>query len=315
MRKFLPLFIIIALFFPFIVSASSETTSDGGTILEPAYFELSMAPEQAVTLDISITNKENTQLTYTVSEGELSKYKTDTGEYNYLLSTDVKDKVLSFAKTSYTIGAKDSVGFPVTIEIPKDTDKGSIYPVVIVSTENESGESSNSLKRQITSTFLINIVATKGEEAISQIKPEFSVVNKFVFTPQNIFNIKINNTGDTYVKPFGNIAIIDDENVKLTDIPVNQELKILLPDQSLSKEFKWDKSEGFKIIPSFGKYKALFGVSYGDQKTFLEQDFYVIPIFHIVALLALLIAIIALIVTLVRKLSRHKSRSKKDNQA
>ncbi len=108
------------------------------------------------------------------------------------------------------------------------------------------------------------------------------MVQKFITEPRMpdtvVFDVA--NTGDTELKPYGDILIYNGKGEEVGSIPVNQDVRSVQPGETMS--FKTHIPEG----NFFGKYKALLTVRYGTGQAALYDTvyFYVMPWKKIVSL-------------------------------
>ncbi len=117
------------------------------------------------------------------------------------------------------------------------------------------------------------------------------MIKRFIFDPRmpETITYGVTNTGDTELRPFGDILLYNGKGEEVGSIPINQESRSIQPNESVS--FSTQIPEG----NFFGKYKALLTVRYGSGGAALYDTvfFYVFPwkkaalIFVILLVLAL----------------------------
>ena len=209
-------------------------------------------------------------------ESGIPKISLDTNDPNpYSLITWVKPL------GQLRLEPKQIKSIPVSITIPKNAAPGGYYGVIrFTAAAPESNTTSVSLSASLGTLIFLRVNGQAKESASLE---EFSTSqngNKmFLFeaTPLD-FNIRINNSGNVYEQPVGQIAISDMFGKPVANVNVNLERRVVLPGSIRKFEVPLDKGVlGDKML--FGRYTAKLTMTYGaeGQKVTTELSFFVIP--------------------------------------
>jgi hypothetical protein len=309
MRKFKLSTIIVLLLF--LLLPQTVNSFSGGVTISPALSELSLKPGEAIERSLSITNNESSDLSYSV---EIQKLDTvnSIGDYSIVELTEDEPPILAVDILEFEIKSQETYELPLRLSVPTNTEESSFYPALVVKV---GGAEDLGAVSQVVSLFYIN-VDRDGQKVLNIdniISAQIDINKKIVFFPENVFNVKISNNSNRYIKPFGNVRLLKN-NELVRDIPVNQELKILLPFQSIEKELIWSEAEDLKskLVPKIGKYRAVFAVQAEEGVTTVEQVFLLIPGYHIIAGVFFLLTLFFIFQAL--RLSRSEKKNPNPHQ-
>ncbi|MBN1916025.1 DUF916 domain-containing protein [Candidatus Dojkabacteria bacterium] len=310
----LPILSILSILLAISGHVSAETQQTQKVVLSPAIIELMLAPGEKKTIKLTVTNKQDEEIDCEVNISEL-KQNENNGEYELRKSSTETDSIIAFPSKKFSIEPDSNFTLPADITMPDKPTSDSYYPVILIKIKPKS-ETNFSTVGELGSILYVNLKEgyqsdtgdKQGKGA--QMKIEVNVKRELTVFPVNEFSIKIENTGNTYTKPFGNLAILSPANLKLKDLPVNQKLKILLPGQDLESELSWKKHEGKNIwryiIPEFGKHTVAFGIDDGKDIFLVTDTFWVIPIYHITLVVLILFVFV---VRFWNKKLKHRGKS------
>lgn len=270
----------------FAATTTSGAASDPGQALEiaPPMLSLSGNPGDTIKANVNIRDVSVSPLVVTSqvndfgAEGEngIPKISLDTTNPNpYSLISWVKPL------GQLTLQSKQIDILPVSIVIPKDAAPGGYYGVIrFTAAAPQSNTTSVTLSASLGTLIFLRVNGQAKESASLE---EFSTSqngNKmFLFeaAPVN-FNIRVNNSGNVYEQPTGQIAVSDMFGNLIANVNVNLERRVILPGSIRKFDASLDKSViGDRML--FGRYTAKLTMTYGadGQKVTTELSFFVIP--------------------------------------
>ncbi len=217
---------------------------------------------------------------------------------------------LSSEDTDYEIEPNSVKEFLFKLSIPSDAEIKSYYPVILYKTKFSGQEETTVEVTDIISSLIYLNVSDSGDKSMSSLARinEFNVHKKIIFSTEAVFNLILENTGNTFIHPRGSIHIYDRNGMLLSDtLTVNDKYVYLIQGQKLEERIPWSRKSNFKLIPDFGKYTAVAEIYHNSDKTAVSQAetyFYIVPLKHI----AIIIGVFALIlagISLFRILKRR----------
>lgn len=153
-----------------------------------------------------------------------------------------------------------------TISVPEDAGPGGHYGAISFGTkpprlrpgDAEKG-AAVSISQQTVSLVLLQVAGDIVEKAAIK---EFYTDKKMYSTPfETKFAIRVENLGNTHIKPRGMIEIKNMFGKKVATVPVNDKESYVIPDSIRKFDSIWRGKSGF------GKYEASLALSYGTQVT------------------------------------------------
>ena len=176
---------------------------------------------------------------------------------------------------SVTLEPKGQKNIPFTIEIPKNAPPGGHFAVIWWGTAPPEGSKQVSI---VTRAGILVYLRVSGEVNESGDLTLFSPESGrffFVSLLEN-FNVKFRNSGNTYLKPQGEILIKNIFGSKVANFGVNDVSSILLPagEQNLRIAKKFEKAPF-----AFGFYKADLSLRWGEKPESIQKNiwFFVFP--------------------------------------
>lgn len=259
--------------------------------LSPIFFEYKIKNQKQIRDQFSLRNNSGTPMELTIALQRLSV--DSNGDLTLSNTGSSENKWIKISKNRIALKAGESATIPFEIVVPPDAAYGN-YWAISVSNNNDVQKSGNiSLSGSANIPVLIHIdkpgVISNAE--IIEFGTE-SLINEYL--PVD-FLVKIKNTGNTHIRPRGNIFINDHSGKNIAILDINKDSGSILPkarqeynsswaDGFFVKDYQsgdlvihWDKPALFRM----GKYTAhLFLVFDGGNKDItLESkiDFWVIP--------------------------------------
>ncbi len=311
-------FFLLSLLTLFVASSFFATKSfavnESGQALEiaPPLLTLTGDPGETIKAEIKIRDISTTELVVSSqvndfsAEGEtgLPKVAVDTAEQSPYSIIDWVEPLGQLRLKPEEINS-----LPVTINIPKNASPGGYYGVIrfTASPPNSQG-TSVSLSASLGTLVFLRVSGDAKEQL--ELK-EFSGYNGgsklTVFESIPIdFSARIENLGNVYEQPVGQIGISDMFGNPVADINVNLDRRTILPGSIRDYRATLDKSViGDRVL--FGLYHAKLTLLYGETNKTVsgEISFWVIPWRLIIGVLALIVIIVVGIRMLI---SRYTNR-------
>lgn len=317
-------------------SATAIPTGDFSIEVSPSPLTLTVEPGKEATTELKIRNASLTPETLKIEARSFTISKID-GSIKLSDSTP-KDLAswVSYAKPTFTIQPGEWFSQTITVNLPDAA--GFSYPfAVVISRANDastSGDSTRLIKGSVAVFALVNISkpgATR-ELAIESLTASQPI---YEYLPAEI-NIKLKNTGNSIVQPYGNVYI--QRNIKTTTplavLPLNSANNYILPGTSKEIAIKWDdgypvyKQSGDKQTLEWdadstshfrlGKYTARVVAVYNDGTRDIpitgEVSFWVIP-WRIILLSLVIVGVLGIgIWSIVRQITQKFSHLRKPKQ-
>jgi hypothetical protein len=207
-----------------------------------------------------------------------------------------------------TVAPGESGEIPFTVTVPTNAEPGGHYAAVLVGTQpNANAESGThvSVSSYVSSLLFVTI---KGDVIEKGRIREFSTTQSLYQSPQASFVLRFENTGNTHVKPEGNITIYNMWGKQRGQLAINQNsgnFGNVLPQSVRRFEFSWSGDNNpFDI----GLYSAVVTLSYGQtekQNVSATAYFWVVPIVPVSIAIGIILLIIILAAWFIRRYVRH----------
>ena len=255
----------------------------------PVIIDEKVKPQDILNESITITNTSDHKLSLYPSVSDIS---TTTGEqaFQYAFTGPQAAGSLSnwieLSRGVIDLNAGEEKTVPFVIQVPRDTPVGSYHALI-------SFASGSTRDQAVAAGSLAEVTVNAELQAdikeIMQLK-SFSTDN-VVFTGDDaLFKYQLQNIGNQPLDPKGEIRIYDRQGEEVASVNVNNEGKVVSPDQVSQLASAWNSVNGF------GKYKAVIDVDYGTVQPASAQDityFWVIPWKQV--LIASIVSLIGLI--------------------
>jgi hypothetical protein len=264
--------------------------------ISPPYFDYSLNPGDTVLDVIKVYNEDPYPITlypqlmnFTATEGEEGGTPSfyPAGEDPY--GTALAPWITVDTDEPFTIQPNERANIPFAINVPKDgAQPGGHFGAVVLSTtppEQKGGEVG--IGQQIASLILVRV---SGEVREIGAIAEFGFADKQVwynYLPVDFF-LRFENSGNTHLRPAGNLFIKNWYGRQVAAIKVNPEFGGVLPNSIRRFTFGWKHivnpdgtSDLWREWHNFalGKYTATLVVNYGSTNQILSdvRTFYVWP--------------------------------------
>ena len=252
--------LVVSIFF--IPLAAVWAQSSAGVRISPAIIEdrLDLATEKTYT--ITIENTSSIDQAYYLSarniigvqDGGVPIFSAAGTETNELeISSWIN---LSQTRLEVPVGGAETVSF--TIKVPEVAAPGGHFGAVIVSVEPPEIRSTGAaIGYEVANIISIRLPGEAQEEARIR---QFST-SKFVYGSKNVdFEVKIENLGNTLIKPMGPLVIKSMFGNKVADLMFNDSRAAIFPKTTRTYTQTWQEEE-----LGFGRYEAVLSAVYGDE--------------------------------------------------
>ena len=294
--------------------SSVEAQQGSGQALEiaPPVLNLSGDPGETVRSEIILRDVSDSPLIVTnqindfVADGEdgTPRILLDTTEESPFSMRSWFDPI-----SELTLQPRTLTRLPVVVNIPANASPGGYFSVVrFTGTAPDVSGNGVGLSASIGALVFVNVNGDAKEEVSVE---EFYTsigdkrTNLFQAAPVD-FNVRLNNTGNTYEQPTGQILVTDMFGNTVATVNVNLPPRNVLPSSIRKFEAPLDSSViGNKIL--FGLYTADLTVTYGsnDQQVTQRVTFWVIPYTLIAIIVGVLIIGFFVFRTMIRRYNQH----------
>lgn len=275
--------------------------------ISPVLFEdLTADPGEQLTGEIDVSNPGSDAIVlYPTAQNFLPKAGNEDGMPE-LTESDTPYAMMewiSFDKTSVDLapGAKDTVKFFITV--PADATPGGHYGSLLFSTKAPEGAPETTQLKVESAVSALVLLRVSGD-----IREEGNVVSFTTsgLTDGNVvdFELKFENTGNTHVKPTGDIVITNWLGSKVAEVKMEGEN--VLPNSTRNLTATWQPQGAL-----FGKYTATITGAYGTaNKAFTAETSF--SQYHFTTLLIILVIIILIILFIKMSSKSYKEELSKE---
>ena len=290
-RKIISIILFLSLAI-FSFSAKAASSQGGGLTISPPLLNIDLEPGKNYNQVIKLNNptKDIVEVypvarNFTASgETGVPAIEAPDANPNYGLASWI-----SFSSAKIVLTPEQEAQFAYKITVPKDAEPGGHYGSVLFASQPpkiDEQATQVALASMVGSLILANVSGAVVEKA--EVK-EFSTTHWIFFKSPADFILRINNTGNTHVKPMGDI-IVKNWGRKLSDSSINPNGGNILPNSTR----KFDKLT-FKASPwAFGRFTANLVAVYGSKNAPLTANlvFWIIPWWLIVVFALIILLII-----------------------
>lgn len=254
----------------------------------PPLFQLTIGPGESWASTVKIVNDNAYDVPYYATvmdfaaEGEeghakfvpLVEETTDPTRANFSLAS-----WLTIDPGPYMIAAGSSVEIPFSVEIPETAEPGGHYASILIGTqppEDVAGGSLMKISSYVSSLLFVKISGDVIEKGRIR---EFRTEKVFYESPQSDFLLRFENTGNTHLKPQGDVTLYNMWGKERGRIEINQKSNFgnVLPKSIRKFQFSW---EGESSMADIGRYSAVVTLAFGQdykQNVTAVTYFWVIP--------------------------------------
>jgi len=297
----------------YVIGVIAMAVALGGTakatVVSPPLLELDANRGDQLANTIKLKNDGEKAETYYLST-QAFKAAGEDGKPQF---TDDKSDIVSwitFAFDNITLQAGQATTIPFTLKVPATASAGGHYVAVFATTTPPAITGSGvGIQARIGSLILVRIA---GETVESARIAEFSTdKDSYSMLPVN-FNVRVENSGNVHLKPFGEIVVRNFWGNEATRVKVNEEGGNVLPNSLRKYTTSWGSAstaQGFwgrymeeRKDRAFGKYTAELTLAYAEGKALKSEiSFWVMPVERIIVNLIILIIVVIVLVFAIRK--------------
>ncbi len=209
---------------------------------------------------------------------------------------------VSLGQESVEVAPNQSKQIPFTIRVPNPASPGAHLALVFVSLTPETPEETGlGIGYDVGSILNIRINGDVQEQAMIR---EFRTDQSIYGNSDPKFIAKVENQGNTVVRPRGPIEITNIFGKKVATLTMNDTAGAVLPNNSRTFEVSWD-GNGFAL----GRYEAVMGLVYGeDEKSTIAANttFWVLPGKIIGIIIGSFVALLIIVLILIKLIVRRK---------
>ena len=276
-----------------------------GVKIQPALIEERIDPGQVLSSSLEVTNLSRESETYYAIKRDVSGVA-DNGSPIF---AEVGEKTgfelsewIKISEDPITIVAGGTKAIPFTITVPENASPGGHFGGIFMYLEPVApGETGTGVGYQVGTLISLRISGEVVEDARIR---EFRTESKVYGKPSVNFVARIENLGNTLIRPRGPLEITNFFGENVATLKMNDSGGAVLPEQVREFTLSWE-GEGFH----FGRYQALMGLVYGEDSVKSISDTYSFWILPVNVILPVILGI-ALLVLAIYLLMRYYVRKK-----
>jgi hypothetical protein len=256
----------------------AQETSGAGIGLKPATIEEGLEPGTTKQYTVAISNLSGQDQLYYLYKKDITGVK----DGGVPLFADEAIEKTGFELSQWITLGSETIEIPkgqertmsFVMSVPKDAAPGSHFGGIFVSAQAPKlRESGAAIGYEVANIISIRVAGEAVERA--QIR-QFSTDNYFYGKPEVTFNVRVQNEGNTLIRPTGPLEINNMFGKTVAKLIFNQEAAGVFPKNTREFTFSWT-GEG----PGFGRYEAIVNPSYGEsgakQSMSSTVTFWVLP--------------------------------------
>jgi hypothetical protein len=304
--------LLFFLLFSLPVFAADGTLS---VTLTPPLYQLTIGPGENWTSSLKIVNNNSYPVTYYAQvvdmeargESGESKLTPLIGPQDPDLESTQLARWVKLGSNTITVKPGTSGTLNFTVNVPRNAEPGGHYAAILVGTQPLAATSSGSYMNISSFVSSLLFVRIKGDVVESGRIREFSSNKDLYQEPNAEFVIRFENTGNTHVKPEGDVTIYNMWGKERGKVVINQDANFgsVLPKTIRRFEFSW---EGEQNVFDIGRYSAVITLAYGqDEKKNISAVtyFWVVPIVPVSIALGTIITFFMLLAWFIRRYIRR----------
>jgi hypothetical protein len=280
-------------------AASQNGLQVQGLSIDPFLIEVNASPGDIVTRTITLTNTTNEPLDFIASINDFVPNGT-TGQPLFLGTNVDADPKFSLSQwivitkqPQFIIPSNGSTTVEFTITIPASVEPGTHYGGILFGRPPGSPDATGSAV-QLKAGAIILVKLGQSQESIEIEK--LSSDKKIYWGGPINFTTILSNLGNVHSKPKGEITIKNIVGALITQLPINRDANIVLPESKRDFNVQWHQHY------AFGRYVAEEVIYYGNPKLELRRSviIWVVPIKQIIVTVVAL-ALLALVMRWIKK--------------
>jgi hypothetical protein len=311
-------FRISCLIFAFVALFASPVFAQSGlsVTLTPPMYQLSIGPGETWSSSLKIVNNNPYDVTYYAQVVDMEA-KGETGQSKFIPVLNPQDPELAAAqlarwiqvtdKVPLTIKAGKSENLHFNVNIPTNAEPGGHYAAILVGTQPLAASTTGSQMRISSFVSSLLFVRVKGNVVESGRIREFTSDKNLYQTPKADFVLRFENTGNTHLRPEGEVTIYNMWGKERGNVLINQESGFgnALPKTIRKFQFSW---EGEENVFDIGRYSAEVTFAYGEdgrKSISATAYFWVVPIVPVAITLGTILSFFLLLGWFIRRYIRR----------
>lgn len=240
--------------------------------VSPAMIDLEGTRGEVISSTFSVINTQGTDQTYYLDTLSFQA-KDESGEPRFLTeeTSDDLSKWISFLADRIIVPARSKVDVPFTVQIPADVTSGSYQSAITVSSAPAEVVATNGAIIEAKTATLVFLLI-KGETTKKVVLLDFVSGDKWIQSNlRQTFTYRMQNQGNVYAIPEGQIVLKDVFGRKLRVVDANETKQRVLPATTRSFQAIDQNVVGFLEIVrdqanhfSIGPVTATLSVNFGD---------------------------------------------------
>ena len=284
----------------------------------PPLFQLTIGPGESWTSTLKIVNSNTYDVTYYAQLMDMQASGEDGGSTLIPLVDESGDPTqLSYGLAHWVHVSSDPIvvkagasqDVPFTVNIPPNAEPGGHYAAILVGTEPGGARSKGTVLKVSSFVSSLLFVRIKGDVNESGRIREFVTSQQLYQTPNADFLLRFENTGNTHVRPEGDITIYNMWGKERGKVLINEDADSsfgnVLPQSIRRFEFSWaGTNDPFDI----GLYSAVVTLAYGEDGKHNVTGttyFWVIPVVPVTIGVVSIILFLLSIVWFIRRYIRR----------
>ncbi len=287
-----------------ILASSTEGLPDQerGIVVSPAIIDEKASPGDILKYEIRIKNE-------SAGPGKADIYAVvndlneESGSIEYEEVKDLRPEAsivrwIEFSRGVIELMPGEEKTEELQIDINSTAKPGKYFARIAFPSGSNRPKAEENLLTKSFAQLLINIEIKENLIEKSQISA-FVPLSTVFLTPPALFDIKLDNSGNSPVTPLGSVYIYDRRGREIAQIEANENAESVAAGETWEKRIAWQEVKGI------GKFKAKLELEYGEKDKRDLQDAVFFWYFPWQFLLALFIATFLLLAILVTWIFRH----------
>jgi len=311
------LFISALLFSLGLFSFATYSSADSAlsVTVTPPLFQLTIGPGESWTSALKIVNNNTYDVTYYAQvvdmqangENGQSKFVPIIGPPDPALAASELARWMTISAAPITVKAGKTMDLPFTVKIPFNAEPGGHYAAILVGTQPLAGSSTGTQLKVSSYVSSLLFARVKGDVIETGRIREFVSDQGLYQTPNANFTLRFENTGNTHLKPEGNVTIYNMWGKERGKVLINQDSNFgnVLPKSIRRFQFSW---EGEQSVFDIGRYSATVTLTFGqDEKKNISATtyFWVVPIVPVAMTLGTLVLFLLVLAWFIRRYIRR----------
>lgn len=296
------LFLLMSFFGSQVFAQESESIK-----IQPTLIEEKVEPGKSFSSILHATNLGSATQTYSVSVQDIESID-DGGHPVFAKEHEPTGLELSSwvkaAKSEITLAPGATGDIPFIVEVPSDASPGGHFGTIFLSTYGEKPKTVGAtVGYQVGAILSFQVAGDIKEEArIRQFTSDKTIYGE----PKATFHVKVENLGNTLVRPRGLLEIVDMFGKKTVTLNLNDSEAAILPHSVRDFAVTWDDDR-----VRMGKYQAIASLQYGDavkHTIFQELSFWVVPSKVVLPILGIIFLVALILYVWVKLYIRKKMK-------